>query len=383
MSKYFCFLFALLLVGCNSEKTSENTDSDAFDFSYTIDTVIVDSKEEIIFLNWDLETSAISLDGKYLYNYDHSNTAIQFIDLENLVFEKLLPIEKEGPNGLGGNRVYHIYAAENDHLILTDSYHVAMIDLDGNKSMNFQYDKFDFKGKKLPETMRITSQESVSHDGSTLITTYGDLEMKNAPSGLAFFELEKRVFSHIPIAIFSELQPYLFRYYLDGNLAGMNQADTYLIMKNDSLIITSSAFNKINFYHFSTDSITTKTFQSKLTSNSASSNYPKETHTRQELLEVGKTIENEVDFGPLLFDEENQVYWRFSKEMDRMIEDSIVFKTVLTAFDSNFDHMQEKLLSSDFQLPRKYFIRNGMIYTFLNIDDELAFVRLKPTISYE
>lgn len=380
MSKYFCFLFAVLLVGCNSEKTLENSSSDVFDFSYTIDTVMVDSKEEIIFLNWDLETSAISQDGKYLYNYDHSNTAIQFINLENLVFEKVLPIEKEGPNGLGGNRVYHIYAAENDHLILTDSYHVAMIDLDGNKSLNFQYDNFDFKGDKLPETMRVTYQESVSEDGGTLITTYGDLEMKNAPSGLAFFDLEKRNFSYKPVASFSELQPYEFRYYIDGNLAGMNQADIHLMMKSDSLIFSSSAFNKINFYHFSTDSFTTKTFQSKLTSNSASSNYPKEAHTRQELVEVGKTIEKEVDFGPLFFDEQNKVYWRFSQEMDRMIEDSIVFKTVLTAFDAEFNLMQEKILPADFQLPRKYFDREGMIYTFLNIEDELAFVRFKPTL---
>lgn len=383
MSKYFCFLFAVLIVGCNSDKTSENSTSDVFDFSYTIDTVMVDSKEEIIFLNWDLETSAISQDGSYLYNYDHSNTAIQFINLESLVFEKVLPLEKEGPNGLGGNRVHHIYAAENDHLILTDSYHVAMIDLDGNKSLNFQYDNFDFKGDKLPETMRITYQESVSEDGGTLITTYGDLEMKSAPSGLAFFDLEKRNFRYKPVASFSELQPYEFRYYIDGNLAGMNQADIHLIMKSDSLIFSSNAFNTVNFYHFSTDSFTTKTFQSKLTSNSASSDYPKETHTRQELVEVGRTIEKEVDFGPLFFDEQNRVYWRFSQEMDRMIEDSIVYKTVLTAFDSDFNHMQEKLLHADFQLPRKYFGRKGMLYTFLNIDDELAFIRLTPTFTYD
>jgi len=42
--------------------------------------------------------------------------------------------------------------------------------------------------------------------------------------------------------------------------------------------------------------------------------------------------------------------------------------------------VNEELLPSDFTLPRKYFAREGMIYTFLNIDDELAFVRIKPTV---
>jgi hypothetical protein len=67
--------------------------------------------------------------------------------------------------------------------------------------------------------------------------------------------------------------------------------------------------------------------------------------------------------------------------MDRMKGDTIVFKTVLTAFDSDFNQLHEELLPSDFTLPSTYFARKGMIYTFLNIDDELAFVRLKPVIS--
>jgi hypothetical protein len=60
--------------------------------------------------------------------------------------------------------------------------------------------------------------------------------------------------------------------------------------------------------------------------------------------------------------------------------DTILFKTVLTAFDPDFNQLHEELLPSDFTLPRKYFAREGMIYTFLNIDDELAFVRIKPKL---
>jgi hypothetical protein len=67
--------------------------------------------------------------------------------------------------------------------------------------------------------------------------------------------------------------------------------------------------------------------------------------------------------------------------MDRMKGDTIVFKTVLTAFDPDFNQLHEELLPSDFILPRKYFARKGMIYLFLNIDDELAFVRLKPNFN--
>jgi hypothetical protein len=66
--------------------------------------------------------------------------------------------------------------------------------------------------------------------------------------------------------------------------------------------------------------------------------------------------------------------------MDRMKGDTILFKTVLTAFDPDFNQLHEELLPPNFVLSRKYFARKGMIYTFLNIDDELAFVRIKSKL---
>ncbi len=63
--------------------------------------------------------------------------------------------------------------------------------------------------------------------------------------------------------------------------------------------------------------------------------------------------------------------------------DKIVYKTVLTAFDPEFSQLHEELLPSNFNFPSKNFTRQGMIYSFLNIDDELAFVRIKPSLAYE
>jgi hypothetical protein len=380
MKKLISLLSTTLFFSCGESSDSESKTAAAIDFSFILDTIQVDSGEDFVFLNWDLDVSRTSQDGNYLYNFDQIKMAIQFINLEDLVLEKTLSLEIEGPNGIGTDRVYNIYTTESDKLVLTDNYNVAVIDQDGKRSLGFQYVNHDFKGEKLPEALRITYDEFISKDGKTLIISYGDQEMNKSPIGLAFFDLENKVFSYKSFPAFAELDPYVFKYYFDGRPAGFNNANIHLIMKNDSLIFSTSVFNKVYFYNFSTDSTTSKNFQSKHTTQTAPGNYPNRTDTQQELLKVAQTIEKEVNYGPLFFDEQNAVFWRFTKEMDRMKGDTILFKTVLTAFDPDFNQLHEELLPPNFVLSRKYFARKGMIYTFLNIDDELAFVRIKSKL---
>src|SRR5690606_15334176 len=124
-------------------------------------------------------------------------------------------------------------------------------------------------------------------------------------------------------------------------------------------------------------------YSSKYTSQEAQGNYANRSDSAKEFAEITKEKSKEVNDGKLFFDDENDVYWRFSKEMDRMKGDTVMYKTVLTAFDYMSNQLHEVLLPKDFTLPSKYFVREGMIYTFLNIADEAAVVRLKRTISYE
>jgi hypothetical protein len=369
------------LAGCSSTDSAETTQSAAIDFSYTLDTVRVDSGEEFIYLNWSLISSGLSEDGKHLYNFDQVKTALQFIDLENLVLEKTLPLEVEGPNGIGARLIYEIYGATGGKIVLSDNYNVAVVDENGNKSLGFRFATNDFEGEKLPNGMRITLGEAVAKDGKTIFWLYGSEKMDRSPSGVVIFNNETKTVSIKPIEVFQELDAYRVYSSINGQPSGMNYADIHLQVKNDSLIFSNSVTNKVYFYHLSADSVTAKTFSSRFTTQVAPGKYPNRTDSELEYLDVTKAIDKEVNYGPLFFDDQNEVYWRFAKEMDRMQGDTILFKTILTAFDPDFNQLHEELLPSDFTLPRKYFAREGMIYTFLNIDDELAFVRIKPKLN--
>ncbi|WP_057936868.1 DUF4221 family protein [Algoriphagus resistens] len=66
-------LFLLLLavsVSCASKESAENTAAtNSIEFSYEVDTVMVDAGDEFIYVNRKLSSSGLSPDGKYLYSF--------------------------------------------------------------------------------------------------------------------------------------------------------------------------------------------------------------------------------------------------------------------------------------------------------------------------
>lgn len=375
-----------VLASCGTKESAENTEATSVDFSYELDTIYVDAGDEFIHLRWQLTTSDLSEDEKYLYNFKTGaeKPGLEVIDLENLKLDHVIPMELDGPNGIRSSYVSHVYMLPDGTFYLSDNYEVYHFDQEGNKLSTLVYAKEEFDGDKLPEGKRIQLNETLSDDGKTLVALYGGEQMGEPAEGVAIFDLENKRVSYKPVNVAKDLDKYQSVLYYNGEQPiSMILASIHLNLKNDSLIFSNTAQNKIFFYDLNKDSLTSKTFSSKYTRQEAAGNYKKRTDSEEEFREIMKEQQKEVSYGKLFFDNKNDVYWRFTKEMDRMKGDTIMFKTVLTAFDPQFNQIHEELLPSDFELPYKYFVRDGAIYTYLNVDDELAFVRYKPTITYE
>jgi hypothetical protein len=369
------------LFSCGESSDSDSKSAEAIDFSYKLDTVKIDSGEDFIHLNWGLTSSDLSTDEKYFYNFKTGaeKLGLEVIDLENLTLERVIPMSLDGPNSVRSPYITRVYLLPDDTYYLSDNYEVYHFDQEGNKLSTMSYAKQEFEGEKPPDDKRIWLDENLSPDGKTLVALYGGQQMDEPSEGVAIFDLKNKRVSYKATELFKERSNYQTTLYYEGvQPMGASGAASHLALTGDTLVYSISAQNRIHFYNLQTDSISSKSFTSKYTSLEAKSNYPSRTDSEEEFQEISKEKSKEVNYGNFFFDDQNAVYWRFTKEMDRMKGDTTLFKTVLTAFDSDFNQLHEELLPSDFVLPYKYFARKGMIYLFLNIEDELAFVRLKP-----
>ncbi|SHO62114.1 DUF4221 family protein [Algoriphagus zhangzhouensis] len=375
---------ALAVFGCGSND-SEQKNNSSIEISYKLDTVMVDAGDEFIHVQWSLTTSDLSQDGRYFYNFKTGSQepGLEILDLDQLKLNQTIPMTLEGPNSIRSPYISKVYTLEDGTFYISDNYVVSHFDLEGKKLSNFVYADEEFEGEKLPKDKRIMLNETLSDDSKTLIALYGGQKLDDFYEGFAKFDLEKKTVRYYPMPIFQEWEKYQTNLYFNDQPVSASFSQTNIAFQNDSLIFNIGAKNKLYFYDLETDSLSSKSYSSQFTSPEITSPFMKRVDTEEEFRKEMKEIQKKVSYGDMKFDPQNDVYWRLTKEMDHMNGDTILYKTVLTAFDRQFDQMGEALLPKDFELPYKQFVKDGMIWMFLNIDDEVAFVRLKPTISYE
>ncbi len=103
-----------------------------------------------------------------------------------------------------------------------------------------------------------------------------------------------------------------------------------------------------------------------------------------QLEEIVKNAGEEISYGRMVWDEEGRQFFRFSaseqfgeekNEYGQYI--AVGADVYLSIFDENLELVAESLVPQLNAPPEKHFVKDGKIWIFENIDDELAFVRLE------
>ncbi|RAI95167.1 DUF4221 family protein [Algoriphagus yeomjeoni] len=385
MNRFYLLPLLALAFSCGEKSASDADITQSITIDYELDTVMVDAGDDFIYVNWKLTTSDLSADEKYFYNFKTGSNepGLEIIDLENLKLERVIPMSMDGPNAIRSPYMSDVYALPDGTIYLSDSYELYLFDQEGNKLSTLNFGNHEFEGEKLPEELRIGLTHTLDKENKRVITLYADQKLEKAPLGITVFDLEQEQFYYKPLPALKEMEKYRINYYIDGNPMGAMFSSFELLAKNDTLILSNTGSNELFFYNLKTDSLSSKAYSSQYTSFEITKTYPERVESESEYRDLVKETQKNVRYGPLLYDDQKDVYWRLTKEMDRMKGDTIVHKTVLTAFDQNFDQLSETLLPEEYVSTYQAFVRDGMIYSFLNIDDEVAFVRLKPTFTNE
>ena len=374
MNKYNCLLLALILAGCSSEKGTQEDPAKNVEISYSIDTVMVDAKDEFLFLNWQIGISDVDTESKLLYNLNPESLRLEVIDLEQLELKELVQLEKEGPNGVGGGFVIGVDKKTNGDLFLLDVTGIFQLAPDYSKIKKILFEGENLSNQGLPADATIDIDAVVSKEGDRIASLYQEIGAKGKYLGLAVLNVDTEKLTLHPTDFLQYLKD-LEIYMVQEGMTRVSHPETFDIkFFNNKLLISTAAKNEIWIYDLKSDSLTNRTYESKLTSNVKSGNYERITESMERFQEEAKKKSSEVTFNPLIQDPERKVFWRLTKEGK---------STVLTVFDEDMNMLGEKLIEEKYNAGNSPFFLNGAIYQFLNVDDEMAFVRLKPEINEE
>lgn len=311
---------------------------------------------------------------------DELGSQLEIIDLDKLVLKEKVPFEREGPNGVGPEHISNFKTMENGNFAFFNIRQMTVLNPEMQKvSRNYFYPDA-FENDTLPEKAEIVPfRRSLNAEGSQMAGFY-DYFWENEILGIALIDLKTNHLKLIPTDKLDYLKDLVYTIvYETGAKSSSGEARSVDFFDN-KLIISTSAKNEVHIYDINSDSLSTKTYHSDLTADIKKGSYMSETDS--DLALALKDLE--VYFGPLVYDDLNKVFWRYSRESKSSNPKNPNFIYVLTAFDQDFNQIHEEELNVDWtHKPTIKFIKDGMLYTYINLEDELGFLRVKTSITEE
>lgn len=328
---------------------------------------MVDPGDGIIHLKRWLNTAALSPNKKMLFNFNPDIPEFEVIDLDNLKLDRRIKMEKEGPLGTGDPR--SILISTDGKFFFTSFVDVREFNAQLNSLNTYTIPKEKFEGLEVDESL--APDFHVSTDGKFLFVPYGPEDFQKARKGLAIVELGTSKLKKVPLDLFERSNQYVRTWIENGNIQSQSRETLSYYQLKDKLIISSHNFNDAFLYNLSTDSLTYELFNSKLTPNAKKVSERTTVNNIEEMMEIVEEAQKQVEFGNFLYDDKSDKVFRFTTDLDRMIGDSATFKNVITIFDSDLNQLHEEVV--DFNRPNFSFFKDGKLYSYVNVEDELGF----------
>ena len=164
--------------------------------------------------------------------------------------------------------------------------------------------------------------------------------------------------------------------YREGNsYSGANTGSIVLNVEEGRTIIHSNATNSLYIYLPETDSLAFKSYQFDLVPNSKKVPASNDLTSMEEFRRVAKETSEDISFGKIFKDEKTNQYYRFASIVKPKSSEEEATKSdvYLFAFDPDLNLIGEKSLPSLSSQPSDPFFKDGKLWSYVNVEDELGF----------
>ncbi|GMQ25544.1 hypothetical protein Aoki45_22260 [Algoriphagus sp. oki45] len=372
-------LICLPIVFSCSGNSSENTESGNIleNLTYTVDTVMVDSGDEIINLAMGLRLADLSEDRNTLYLLDMTDHALSVIDLNQRRLIKKLPFESEGPDGIG-NYINNIQLLPNNRILFSSFEANTVFNLNGSKEMDIEF---------LTDKIDSLSEVEQSNAWYGLMITQDEKKILSIPGN--FFEggrdllvadfpsLEGKIIDIPAMDIAGELRVILS----SKDMMSVSIQEVHLQELRDKIIVGNSASSDIYIYNPQEDSLKLKTYQHSLVANRKEVSVRSEVESQEEFQAEMEKINQQIGFQRFFEDPDSNRFYRFGSiylpKPDPDAEQKA--EVYLFAYDAELNLIGETRLEELTRVPQFLFFKDGKLWSYVNVEDELGFAVMEFT----
>ncbi|MCH7410786.1 DUF4221 domain-containing protein [Belliella sp. DSM 111904] len=372
-------LFAfILLISCGGNRDSNREITILTELTYSFDTVMVDTGDEFLNLNDRLLFSDLSNDRKYFFNWNRSAFTIEKINLDELKLVDNIKYEKEGPDGVG-LYVRYIASSPDGNIIFWSYEKKGIWDHQGKLIRDLSIESI-LKDSDFPEDFELFQITQFPNEQDKFLTLYDEWDTNTI--SLLIFDFSDASFKKIDLPEINKSTEFYSEILFNGSKVGRLNKDVEYTVDQNKTIIISNAYNYAYIYDIVTDSLSFKAWDGPLVGDKKRFQYPKEVEY-EKLWESVRLSEEDINFGGFNWDEKNRLYYRFAvktifgeEKYDYGAFKPIGAEVYLSIFDEDFNLIAESKIPEFQNKPTKHFVKDGQIWLFENIDDEMGFVRM-------
>ena len=380
MKQFFYALLFFFLWACGSADSSGEKAIVA-DLNFTLDTVKIDSKGEILFLNNELRSAVLDDKKRYLYNLNRQTISIEQSDLDKLVLASILPFEEEGPNGLG-EYMLGIKLVEENRFLMSGYKKHALFNSSGKKL-------FSVGPSEIPAFVSNNEEGNVLYPERLPGTTSSYAGVYIAPGNrepeVLFWDIDKKTYRKVKSPILKKSMQYQTDFD-DGTTSLFVGGGEYLKVINGKVLLGLFGSSDLSIKEPGKKDFREKTFEDGWIPRDKETVFPEKINDRIMFQELLRESLAEISYNSPFWDESRQVYLRFSYELDysqepspppgQLLPNPSGAKVYLTVYDGNFNMLRESRVPVLDKAPAHHFAKDGKIWIFENIKDEMGFVRL-------
>ena len=178
---------------------------------------------------------------------------------------------------------------------------------------------------------------------------------------------------------FERMRNYTFINNLPGGSKWIRSPEMEIEKFGAKVILSNQITGAMMWYDTGMDSLFMKSYRSQLTASDKVKEYKLEHETEESFdAEYGR-FHQEINFMPPFWDQKNQVFYRFSYQeipSESRNDEDVKSKIFLTVFDKDLSQLGESLVPRLNKKPAKHFAKDGKIWIYENINDEMGFVVL-------
>jgi len=368
--RHHFFLSSIILftsfTSCNQNKGKKDED---LAITISIDSAVVDSKGQIIDTKFGLNYFGFDAEKNLMYKFNTNNRhGLEIIDLNKMELVNFIPFKIEGPNGTT-SRITDVNFISKDKIAITNPQSILIFNMAAELQDKYTIYRNDFEGDSIPEEFTMDSHGLYvpeKHASFNLINKgLGDVR------GFSKVDLTKNTQRVYWIDDLKKLLKYHISLTANGRMMMLR---TYLYTNfNDSkFIISHDMENELYYYDLKSDSVIHKKYNSKLTANK-NEVFGKEVDSRPEIGKIMTARSKSIRFLDFTFDKENNRYYRFSSFSTTPDQEQDNWNIILTVFDENLNQLNEIGNIDLDEVPKTYFVKDGKIYIYKNMEDEMGF----------